>query len=88
VSASFCPLALGTDTVDRFGCLRLLRHRRHEADVRSGKPVCVTPLAWSLDLRPMTQTVEDNAIVLEVIAGAIRPTLPVRTGRCRATARR
>jgi aspartyl-tRNA(Asn)/glutamyl-tRNA(Gln) amidotransferase subunit A len=74
VSASLCAAALGTDTG---GSIRL---PAGFCGIVGMKPTFgrvsrhgVTPLAWSLDTAgPMTRTVEDNAIVLQAIAGADR----------------
>ena len=59
----------------------LLRHHRHQADLRRGQPRGVFPLTYSLDhVGPMTRTVEDNAILLHAIAGhdPDDPTMPTR----------
>lgn len=72
VCASFCAGALGTDTG---GSIRL---PAGYCGIVGMKPTYgrvsrygVTPLAWSLDnAGPMTRSVEDNAIMLGVIAGA------------------
>ena len=72
VCASFCAGALGTDTG---GSIRL---PSGYCGIVGMKPTYgrvsrygVTPLAWSLDnAGPMTRSVEDNAIMLAVIAGA------------------
>jgi aspartyl-tRNA(Asn)/glutamyl-tRNA(Gln) amidotransferase subunit A len=72
VCASFCAGALGTDTG---GSIRL---PSGYCGIVGMKPTYgrvsrygVTPLAWSLDnAGPMTKSVEDNALMLGVIAGA------------------
>jgi aspartyl-tRNA(Asn)/glutamyl-tRNA(Gln) amidotransferase subunit A len=72
VSASMCAAALGTDTG---GSIRL---PSAYCGIVGLKPTYgrvsrygVTPLAWTLDnAGPMTKSVEDNALLLEVIAGA------------------
>lgn len=72
VCASFCAAALGTDTG---GSIRL---PSGFCGIVGMKPTYgrvsrygVTPLAWSLDTAgPMTRSVEDNALMLAVIAGA------------------
>src|SRR5262249_29152618 len=47
-----------------------VRHHRHEADLWQGQPPRGAPLAFSLDhIGPMTRTVRDNALMLQVIAG-------------------
>ena len=72
VCASFCAGALGTDTG---GSIRL---PSGYCGIVGMKPTYgrvsrygVTPLAWSLDnAGPMTRSVEDNALMLQIIAGA------------------
>ncbi len=72
VSASMCAAALGTDTGGS------IRYPSAYCGIVGLKPTYgrvsrygVTPLAWSLDnAGPMTKSVEDNALVLGVIAGA------------------
>ncbi len=72
VSASMCAAALGTDTGGS------IRYPSAYCGIVGLKPTYgrvsrygVTPLAWSLDnAGPMTKTVEDNARMLGVIAGA------------------
>jgi aspartyl-tRNA(Asn)/glutamyl-tRNA(Gln) amidotransferase subunit A len=72
VAASFCAAALGTDTG---GSIRL---PAGYCGIVGMKPTYgrvsrygVTPLAWSLDnAGPMSKFVEDNALLLGVIAGA------------------
>src|SRR5579883_1609143 len=50
------------------GCV--LRHLRAEADLWSGAYTGVMPIELTLDhIGPMTATVEDNALLLEVLAG-------------------
>lgn len=71
VSASLCAAALGTDTGGS------IRAPAAFNGIVGLKPTFgrvsrygVTPLSWSLDhVGPMTRSVEDNAIVLEAIAG-------------------
>ena len=72
VAASLCAAALGTDTGGS------IRYPSAYCGIVGLKPTYgrvsrygVTPLAWSLDhAGPMTRNVEDNALVLGVIAGA------------------
>ena len=72
VSGSMCAAALGTDTGGS------IRYPSAYCGIVGLKPTYgrvsrygVTPLAWSLDnAGPMTRSVEDNALVLGVIAGA------------------
>lgn len=74
VAASMCAAALGTDTGGS------IRYPSAYCGIVGMKPTYgrvsrhgVTPLAWSLDnAGPMTKSVEDNALVLEVIAGPDR----------------
>jgi aspartyl-tRNA(Asn)/glutamyl-tRNA(Gln) amidotransferase subunit A len=72
VSASMCGAALGTDTGGS------IRGPAAFCGIVGMKPTYglvsrygVTPLCWSLDhVGPMTRSVEDNALMLGVIAGA------------------
>jgi aspartyl-tRNA(Asn)/glutamyl-tRNA(Gln) amidotransferase subunit A len=71
VAAGFCYAALGTDTIAS------VRHPASLCGVVGLKPTFgrvsvfgTVPLAWSLDhAGPMARTVEDTALVLNVIAG-------------------
>ena len=49
----------------------LLRHRRHQADLRAGQPLRHLPACrFSFDTAgPLAWTVEDNALMLDVLAG-------------------
>ena len=72
VAASMCAASLGTDTGGS------IRSPSAYCGIVGMKPTYgrvsrygVIPLAWSLDnVGPMTKSVEDNALVLAVIAGA------------------
>jgi aspartyl-tRNA(Asn)/glutamyl-tRNA(Gln) amidotransferase subunit A len=72
VAASMCAAALGTDTGGS------IRTPSAFCGIVGMKPTYgrvsrygVTPLAWSLDnAGPMTKSVEDNALLLGIIAGA------------------
>ncbi len=71
VAAGLFPLALGTDTGGSVrnpaSCCGIVGMKATYGRVsRAG----VVPLSWSMDhIGPMTRTVEDNALALEVLAG-------------------
>ena len=71
VAAGLFPLALGTDTGGSVrnpaSCCGIVGMKATYGRVsRAG----VAPLSWSMDhVGPMTRTVEDNALALEVLAG-------------------
>ena len=49
---------------------RMVRHSRHQADLRAVSRRGVFPLSWTLDhIGPLSKSVEDSAITLQVLAG-------------------
>jgi aspartyl-tRNA(Asn)/glutamyl-tRNA(Gln) amidotransferase subunit A len=84
VAAGFMPMALGTDTAGS------IRNPASMCGVVGMKPTYgrvsrsgVLPLAFSLDtIGPLTRTVEDNALVLNIIAGHdVRDAASIRSPR-------